>query len=241
MSEEAKKTEEQRTKYSVNVEPMAFEADAESMTLTSEELCALTNEFFKAAFADYAGCKFEASQGQPVMSLYFDHVKHAEDDAKYYACDMVGSKTSGSTVIDRTRNYDRLVKEGDRYHLTDDGKDVIQPLLLPRFANRRNLNWGDIVADFVDRSNVSYFNPMNGGNAMTKVMYIDPNAICAKLFGDKGFSYSVQIRGDLYAFRNGFGGAANYVLNILKVDNDVITKTYKKLGVGVIGVDYVRA
>ena len=238
---EQKKTEEQRTKYSVEVEPMAFEADAESMTLTSNELCALTNELFKAAFADYAGCKLEASQGQPVMSLYFSHIKHDENDENYYACDMAEGKKVGNSVIDRTRNYDRLVKEGDRYHLTDDGKDVIQPLLLPRFANRKNLNWGDIVTDFIDRSNVSYFNPMNGGQIMTKVMNVDPNAICAKLFGDKGFSYSVQIRGDLYAFRGGFGGASNYVLNILKVDNDVITKTYEKLGVGVIANDYVRA
>ena len=239
MSEEKKK--EERSKYIVEVEPIEFTADAQTMILTSNDLCALANEYFKAAFADYVGCKFELSQNTPTMSLHFSHIKHDEDSDNYYACDIATASKSGNSVIDRTRSYDNLVKNGDRYHLTDDGKDVIQPLLLYRYASRKNLNWGEVVADYIDRSQASYMNP-NAVQTLTKVSYIDPNIICAKLFGDKGFSYSVQIRGDLYAVRNNmFSGSQNYVLNILRVDNTNIADTYKKLGIGVMNSDFVRA
>lgn len=235
-----KKQAEARTPYVLEVEPLVFESDAECMTLTSTELCNLTNEYFKAAFADYAGCKFETVGGAPSITLCFSHIKHDEDSDLVYACDMTAGKVTGNNVIDRTRAYDRLVKEGDRYHLTENGKDVIKELLMPKLANDKNLNWGKITADFIDRSQATYFNP-NNAQVLTKVMSIDPNAMCAKLFGAKGFGYSVQIRGDLYAHRPGVTGSQNYVLNILRVDNKTIQKTYEKLGIGVIGSDFVRA
>lgn len=232
-----KKEEKQREKYTVEVEPMEFTADAQCMTLTSSDLCKLVNTLFKAAFADFDGSKFEMNGNIPTITLAFRHIKH-DDEAGYYACEMASGKKSGSTVIDRSRTYDRLIKEGDRYYLTDDGKDVLKELLIPRFASRPNLNWGEVVADFVDSSG-SYFN--YNKETKTKVMYVDPNALCAKIFGDKGYSYSVQVRGDLFANRPQGWMGNNYVLNILRVDNAEIQNTYAKLGIGVMSSDFIKA
>lgn len=242
MSEQKEKVvpEENRTPYVLEVEPSPFEADAEVKILTSNELCRLANQYFRAAFADYEGCFFEMSQGAPTITLAFNHAKHTEDGV--YAVDMPANNKVGNSVLERTRAYDRLVKEGDRYHITEDGKDIIKPLLAPRYFNNGNPNWGTIVTDYIDRP-TSYYVPQ-GGVQLTRIIGIDPKAICAILFGKKEggswLDYAVEVKADLSA-RNGFGVTApNYVLNITKAYNDNITKTYEKLGFGMAGSSIVR-
>lgn len=235
-----KQPEEKRTPYVLEVEPMKFEADAEVKILTSNELCRLTNEYFKAAFGDYEGCFFEMAQGAPTITLVFNHGKHEEN--KVYAVDMADTKKVGNSVIEKSRLYDRLVKEGDRYHITDDGKDIIENLLAPRYFNNGKPNWGTIVTDYVDRPS-SYYGPY-GGVQLTRIVGIDPKAICAIIYGkkedDSWLDYAVEVKADLSA-RNGFGIASpNYVLNITKAYNEHITKTYEKLGFCMAGSNIIR-
>lgn len=243
MSEQnTQNTAEERTPYSLEVEPLKFESDAEVKILTSNEFCKLTNEYFKAAFADYEGCLFEFPQGQaPTISLYFNHQKHT--DSEIYACEMAANKKIGNSVLDKSRAYDRLVKEGDRYHLTEDGKDIIKPLLAPRYFNNGNVAWQNVATDIVDRSAATYYQPQNAVQ-LTKVVGIDPKAICTKIYGNKEdgsfLDYSVEVKADL-SMRNGFGNTTpNYVLYITKAFNDHISKTYEKLGFGLAGSSIVR-
>ena len=235
-------SENQRTPYVLDAEPMDFAADAEVKILTSNEFCRLVNEYFKAGFADYEGCFFDMSNNMPSITLVFNHVKH--DENKVYAVDMVDNKKAGNTVIERSRMYDRLVREGDRYHITEDGIDIIKPLLIPRLFNNGKPNWGNIVADYVDRAPANYYMPQ-GGVQLTRIIGIDPKQICRILFGkkegDSWLDYGVDVKGNL-ATSNSFGGnfAPNYVLNITKAYNEHIKKTYEKLGFGTAGSNIVR-
>lgn len=234
---ETKQNTVERQPYVLEVEPMDFVADAEVKITTSNELCKLTNEYFRAAFADYEGCKFEMSSGYPTLTLVFNHCEHKEGNV--YACEMSSGKTVGNSVIDRSRAYDRLAKEGDRYLITEDGKDIIKPLLAPRYANNGNPQWGNIVAETSERQ---MYGP---GVQFTRVIGIDPKAICALIYGKKEdgswLDYAVEVKADLSA-RNGFGiSASNYVLYITKAYDEHIKKTYEALGFGsAVNSDIIR-
>ena len=235
---EQKVPENSRTPYVLEVEPMSFEADAEVKIITSNELCRLANEYFKVAFADYEGCFFEMSQGAPSITLVFNHAKH--EDNKVYAVDMVAGGKVGNSVLERTRAYDRLVKEGDRYHITDDGIDIIKDLLAPRYFNNGKPNWGAVVTDYVDRQAAYY----QGGVQYTRIIGIDPRSICRILIGkkegDSWLDYAGDVKAELSA-RNGFGiSSPNYVLNITKAYNEHIKKTYEELGLGTAGSNIIR-
>lgn len=232
--------EDSRAPYVLDVEPMDFNADAEVKIITSNELCRLVNQYFKAGFADYEGCIFEMSQGAPSITLVFNHGKHDED--KTYAVDMMADKKVGNSVLEKSRMYDRLVKEGDRYHITEDGMDIIKPLLLPRYFNNGKVNWGVVVTDYVDRQ-ATYYGPQNGVQ-LTRIIGIDPKAICRILYGkkqgDSYLDYAVEVKADL-STHNGFGiSSPNYVLNITKAYNEHIKKTYEKLGFGTVGSSIIR-
>lgn len=241
MSERKTEATEERKPYTLTVEPIEFAADAEVKILTSNELCKLVNEYFRAAFADFEGSLFEMSQGAPSISLFFNHPKHVE--GAVYACDTVDGKKVGNSVLDRINSYDRKVKEGDKYHVTDDGKDIIKPLLSPKYFNNGRVNWGNITFEFADRTTVNYYQPQ-AAQHMTKIIGIDPRAICAIIFGSKDadgtLDYDIDVKADLSA-RNGFVNAhPNYVLNVMKAHNNVISKSYEKLGFGAAGSSIIR-
>lgn len=241
MSETKKSTVDERTPYVLEVDPIGFEADAEVKILTSNEFCKLVNEYFKGAFADYEGCYFNMIQGNPSVTLVFNHCKHEE--GRNYAVEMAGEKKVSNSVIERSRSYDRLLREGDRYHITDDGKDIITKLLTPHYFNNGKPNWGNIVVEYTERP---MYGGMQGGIQMTKVNGIDPSAMCAIIYGKKDeegsyLDYGVEVKDNLSA-RNGnygFATAANYVLSITRAYNEHIKNTYEKLGYG-IGSGIIR-
>lgn len=239
---DAKKTTEtvERKPYSIDMKPLPFEEDFSGKIVTSVQLCKLTNQLYRAGFDDYAGCTFEVVNGVPVMSFYFNHTRTNENGT--YACERGDGKVAGNSVLDRTRNRDRQMREGDRYKISEDGKDVIEKLLHPRFFNNGKPNWGSIVSDITDRSVSNFYNP-NAAVQMTKITGIDPRRICAKLWGDEdGADYGVEVKHNL-TFNTGMGAAPqnpNYVLNITKAFSENIKKTYESLGIGTIGSSIIR-
>lgn len=238
MSEKIEKNVDERKPYTLEVEPINFTADAEVRILTSNKLCRLVNEYFKAAFADFEGSTFEMSQGAPTISLVFNHLKYSEDQIT--CCAMASTKSVSNSVIERSRTYDRLAKEGDRYHITEEGKDIIKKLLAPRYYNGGDIKWGNIVCEYVEKQMYGY-----GGVQFTKIVGIDPRLICAIIFGakdgDSTLDYAVDVKFDL-STKNGFAVASmpNYVLHITRANYDHIKKTYEDLGFGSAGSTIVR-
>lgn len=235
-NETKKQDEKKREPYTVTVDPVAFEAEFEGRHMTSIDFCKLANELFHAAFADFDGSTFDFTNGAPMLSLYFNHPKM--EDGSHYACERASGKTVGNSVIDKTRNRDLQLREGDRYHITDDGKDVIAPMLLPRFFNQGKTNWSTIVSDIVNRTATSYYQPQNVQH-LTKIIGIDPRAITATIFGGTPVDYSIEVKSDLTRGMM-MGQNPNYVLVITKTSQENLSKTYEKLGLGTIGSNIVR-
>jgi len=238
----AVETEEKRVPYTVEIdETVPFKTDAEIKILTSNELCKLANELFRAIFADYEGCYFEMSKNGPAtITAVFNHGKHEE--GRHYAVDMASSsKDAGNDVIQRARAFDRLAKEGDRYHITEDGKDIFKKFLSPRFVERNGkVNWGLIVSDYVERTNAFY----GTAQQYTKIEGIDPRQLCFAIFGKEEngerLDYAVDVRGSVSSYNTYGLVSPNYALHIVRAHEEHLKETYEKLGFGAAGSGIIR-
>ena len=210
--------------------------------MTSDELCKRASELFKATFADFEGCIFEVSQqGEPSLSLVFNHGKYDSD--AIVACELAGNKPSGSSLLDRTRRRDINNTEGDRYYLTEDGKDVIKELLLPRQFNNGKPNWKQICGDFVDRTVVNMYGTQ--APQYTKVSFISLNRLAGLLFGthiDEDLKeYEVRIGAVMpQPMMGAMQMQAKYMLQIMCASTKEVNEMYKKCGWATTGSNIVR-
>lgn len=235
------KTQQQdREPYTIELEsPIPFPKIADTAYISSMEFCKMTSEIFHDAFADYEGCKFEfTQQGEPFISLIFNHGVYDENSPIPTACSLNQGKNTGSTIIDRTRTRDRQIVNGDRYYLTDDGKDVIKKLLIPRAYNNGNPNWGNIVGEFVENTPMSMYQFGSRKPQFTKVSFIDLKRICGLAFGfrkgDDTIDYGVTVVGPINGMLNRMSSTnnSNYMLNITSVSTKEIQSLYEGLGLG---------
>jgi hypothetical protein len=232
-----------RQKYRINADgaPMKdFAPVSETEYIRSNDLCGLVSEVLHAAFADYYGCVLETVGGQePVISLFFDHADHKNDD-RPCACEMAaGQGIDSNNVIGRSRQRDSLMRDGDRYVLTEDGKDVISELLIRRLVpNNGSINWKNIVGEYYDQTTQNmYFGRQ--APQYTKVSGIDIKKICAMIYGSKdekdSYDYAFQILGAIN-FNNvyqmpGNPQIANYTIAITRAHAKEINDIYSKLGI----------
>lgn len=234
-----------RVPFEITVdEPLDFEAIAVTKFITSTELAKAASELFKGVFADVEGCIFEAGNGgEPTLSIIFNHGDYSGSNLPV-GCERIGGKQTGSNILDKTRNRDRQLKEGDRYYLTEDGKDAVISLLSPRYYNNGNPNWKIICTEWTERSATNYYTNVQNPQ-YTKVNFIDLRKICGLLYGtkidDDHVDYDVKIASVMNP--GGYPGMTNnsvYMLNITRASSKEVEKTYTKLGFGAIGSSIVR-
>lgn len=235
-----------REKFVIKVEEHEdFEPIAKTKFISSDKLCKLAAELFRGVFADFEGCVFEVApnNGQFMLSLIFNHGEYDKDAV--VACERVGGKSSGSSIIDRTRARDVQLAEGDRYTLTEDGKDAIKSLLIPRMYNQGNPNWKQIVSEWVDRTPVNIYQAQVQPH-YTKVSFIDLDRLVSLIYGaeENGdtLDYRVTIAG---ATMNpaAFGGMQierRYMLSITCASAKEVNKVYAECGFGTMGTSIVR-
>lgn len=244
MSDQTKETNGEREKFRIKIDQHApFDGVADLAYVTTNEFLAMTSDVFRDVFADYEGCILETGQnGEPVVSLLFNHGKYGEKDA--VCVERAGGKATGSSIIDRTRNRDRQLTEGDRYIITEDGKDAIMPLLTAKCYNNGNPNWKVIVGEFQDRNVYNYYQPTQLPQ-YTKIYGISLNRLCGLLFGEKDgdefVEYSVNIATSIMPkMTANMSMNPSYLLAVTKVSQKEIKKIYEKLGFGNIGTQIVR-
>lgn len=231
-------TKKERKPFVINVdEPVAFNAIAETKFITSNDLCQMVSELFRNIFADFEGCIFEYDNNfGPSLALVFNHGKYDED--AILACERASGKTVGSTVIDRTRTRDYFTREGDRYQLTEDGRDAVKSLLINRMYNNGSPNFKSIVSEYVDRNAANMWNQGNLPQ-YTKVSYIDIRKVCCLIFGDKDdnnvpVDYEILVRSSMNqnSMYGGIPAYQNYMLNIIRASLAETQKIYEKIGLG---------
>lgn len=243
----ASEQNQSRKKFKIEIQDHeTFPGIARTAYVASNEFCKMVSELFKNVFADFEGCIFEVTQaGDPYISLLFNHGQYPEDAV--VACTRNGGNASGSNVLDRVRTRDRQLIEGDRYHLTDDAKDALTPLLTARMFKNGNPEWKQITSEWQDRTAINFYN-VGAIPQYTKVSFIDLNRLCAMIYGLKdengdNVEYSVTIAAPLsvMGYQNGaMQSNMNFMLNITSACQEELSKVYEKLGFGGFGARIIK-
>lgn len=246
MSENQSNPKKDRETFKINIEDHEpFNPIAASKYITSSDFCKLTSTLFHSVFNDFEGCRFIAGQNvQPTIDFIFNHGSY-DKGAILGVQRYENGDNSSSDVLSKLRNRDNMLKNGDRYYLTDDGKDVIKPLLTRERFNNGNPNWKGIVSEWQDRGPVSSYY-YSQAPVYTKVSYIDLKRLCQLIFGGKDgddvLDYDVSIKGVMNPAGQQLAipGNTNYVLVITRASSNEVQKTYQRLGFGLVGSNIIR-
>ena len=241
-----------REEYKINItEHEPFNATEECKFIPSDKLCKLVSSMFRGAFADWEGCFFDIFQYNnrgpiiPSISLIFNHGRY---DGRVTACELSTGKSTGNAVIDSVRNRDNRNKNGDRYYLTEDGKDVVSKLLIRNNATVKNgkIDWRYIVSEWTDPNQNSFYGAMPQ-KQFTKVSFIDIGALCGKIYGEKNedgdpYEYYINVA-TAPAVQSPYQispAQMKYVLNIKRTTNKAVAKAAEDAGLGISGSFIIR-
>lgn len=235
MSKSNNQQENTRTPFKIELEEhLPFNYIATTKYISSNELAKAASDLFHGVFADYEGCTFDVPVNQPnvapYFSLFFNHGEY--DENAITACELAnGAKSGKSDVLSRVRYRDAQLQNGDRYYLTEDGKDVVKTLLTRQMFNNNNPNWARIVSEYTEGRQGLY-----GYNSpqYTKASFIDPDRLCALLYGEKEGDDTVEYHVSIFGPMASYQGqqTTNYMLAITKVSVKEIEAAYNKLGLG---------
>lgn len=194
-------TEEPKVKEKVDIsipddKKLDFSALYDCKIMESVALCGLVSTMFHAAYSDFEGCDFQVpmlNQNQPnpnlipTINLYFNHREQTPGAGQYRGVTKVIDDRTKNDVLRQIRVHDRKIQEGDRYYLTEEGKDGITPYLVDIAAIKKNngeYNWAKIVSLVSDPASPMMGIP-NVPAQYTQVRFIDPVKILKAVFGDK--------------------------------------------------------
>lgn len=246
MSEQQKR-DEKRTPYRIEVEPEKFPAVDEGAVISSTEFCDKFSQIMRETFCNYKGSTFEVGNNGAELIMYFTHVDElpVSNDGRvlHLGTERDGATKVGQSVLDKTRFRDNLMMNGDCFRLTEDGKDVVLPLLAGRYYNGGKPNWKQLTSEYVKRDPYGVSMP----SYYTKVRGIDPVKAAALIWGRKDDSGKYVDYGitrisnmsmqHMYGTNNIPGN--NYMIHFVKIHKDQLTNTYRSLGFGVIDSDII--
>jgi len=249
MEEQANVTEQKREKYCINKDgaPLVnFASIANTAYIHSNQFANIVAATFRQTFADFEGCLFETAQdGRPFMSFFFNHAKNENSDLPC-ACELANAAaTKGNDVISRMRQRDSLMKEGDRYFLTQDGIDIFSELVPDFYRNRNNkIDWKKYVSESNDPTLVpNQWDRSSWGRPraqFTQVTFVDVNLLAKLVYGSYNketkeiYDYEVTIRACLDAPMNPYqqyNRNHNFMLEIKQVPVHALQEVYKSIGI----------
>jgi hypothetical protein len=121
-------TENVQSNLEINVDQhLKFGAISDMAYMSSVEFCELVSKAFKRIFVDFEGCRLVPipSTNQLQMQFYFNHKELPVTEGMYRACTKDGKTEAANSTLAAIRRRDHLLNVGDRYFLTDDGKECI--------------------------------------------------------------------------------------------------------------------
>ena len=202
----------EQVKFEINVkEHPEFEYICKRSLMTSVELCSLISDLFKEVYADFEGTTFEMipNTNNFMVCLHFNH-KNTDGSPLATACtkEIDDGKTKNETLR-RIRIYDARIKEGEKYYLTEEGKQGIAKFLQDNRALYKDKNnsprWDKIVGEVADPASVNMYGAVS--MQYTKVSYIDPTKVIEEIYGstDKDgnrLCYNISIIGSVPTMNN---------------------------------------
>lgn len=161
-----------------------FDNIMDAKYLSATEFCKMISTVFRTAYADYDGCTTEIDQqGNLTVALYFTHAEpklDPGDDRKIAVTrNLPDDNPVKNETVSLVRRRDNLLKYGDRYYLTDDGKSGLADFVVNRqIRPDGSINWNNLVADVKINSNVGM-----GDVVDTKVSMLDPVKLATLIYG----------------------------------------------------------
>ena len=242
-NEENKK--EKREKFVIEIDhPHPFNGNAATKLVTSDRLTKMIAQVFRDVFEDFEGCIFEVTNSaRPTISLIFNHGQYDKD--AIVACTRASSSATGNKVVDSIRYRDSYNRNGDRYILTDDGKDAIMNLLAPEHYRNGNPNWKILVSEYVERTMMNQYNQFGTAVQYTKVSGLSLDRLCGLLYGSKEdgdrYEYQTFVGAPLnVGYANNMPYSSRYAIWITRVSSKEMNKTFEELGVTNYGSNIVR-
>ena len=233
--------------FKINIEEYEkFDSLVETSFITSTEFCKTVSELFRAVFPDCIGSSLDVVPGSNVhtISLFFDHLDHG-DQIVAVTKDTDDQKTK-NVVLRSTRSYYTRLREGDKYHLTDEGKSALVDFLMdPQMARsiysaNYEVKWDKIVSDVADPQA-----GMMNGRQLTKVSFIDVDKLAAAIYGETNANgdkvvYRVRNLGSLPVYVGGYS-SSGYSLAVDRVVESNVQKMCNAYNIGVNnGLNIIR-
>lgn len=225
------------------IEHESFEHIIDSKFIPSSELCGIVSDLLRSIYGDFEGCTFDLipnrqMQGQfiPTFTLYFNHKDPATSTLPFACSKEIKEANVKNDTLRRTRIFDDKINHGDRYYLTQNGIDGLEPFIMNAFRKSDGtVNWGNVVADVADPMS----SPFAGGVQLqyTKVEFIDPARMVEAIYGkvdknDIKWVYDVRLLKSMPTMSfNGQQPVTNYMLAIERVCEPEVMALCNKLGI----------
>lgn len=230
----AQTAEENREPYTIEVEPQNFELRALGLTdnMKASELCDIVNGIFRPAFEDYEGSKFivDPQYGNCYIELWFNHrIQEDENTITGFSQNADSGKFKNRT-LQRVMTQDRLYREGNSFHITQEGKDAISKFILPRFKNKNGkVNWEVLCRDSAQPTNNF---GTNYREVLSCISGISPVEILKAQYGvqnSKGSNVQYEVR-VLNSIPTVIGATPDFLLSIIQVDETQLDRALRNAG-----------
>jgi len=251
--------EKKEVKFDISIKPLNFGGICSDKYIRSDKLAKIVSDIFKHTFADSYGATFDLIPGTNrfMISVYFDHDIHDGSNLPCALTKVADNEKTKNDIINSIRQLQRRNTEGDKYHLTEEGKAGIKKFLFDQRNvskiykssgyNKVDINWKEVTAEVYD--------PIYGSNfpkQLTKVSWIDCDKIASLIWGDKEnpesedpndiLEYAVSA---IKSYPNVYAGVSSntdYLLQIKRVSRKNLIDLCESFGLGGIqhGLNIIR-
>ena len=218
---------------------LKFNSIADICYMSSVEFCELVSAAFKQIFSDWDGCKMvpvpNSNQGQLQMQFFFNHREGDAPEGMYKACSRDTNVQAKSDTLAAIRRRDYYMSNGDRFHLTEDGKSALAKFFFDGatvFNRDGSIKENSVTSEVHDGA--GDFMSTSIPQQLTMVSFIDPIKVATFLFGSKddngdGWVYNITPKRSM---NTGYYGTnnANYVLSIERISVEQTKKLAASYG-----------
>lgn len=240
-SKKATQADQQEEKFEIKVtEKEPFSEDFRGMAMTSVDFCKLVSSLFRTVYEDFEGCQFVVNpQGVASLNLFFNQIDASQKrDSGVYATDReipTDKKKGGSGFIGKRRQMDSQRQWGDRFYLTEEGKEGIKKFLYPNYvSNNGNVDWGRICAPVAADTRGAMWT-YSQPKQMTRVEGISPLTLVNEIYGTEEDGSVIENQFNVVkslntTFGNGLVNSGNFMIEIKRYNCTRVEEIAQKTG-----------
>ena len=249
-------TEEKKISYDISIDPLAFGGICTDKYIKGTAFSKIITEIFKKSYADCYGATFDMIQGTNkfMISLYFDHDIHEGSNLPCGVSKVADEERTENATLNSIRRFQRRNTEGDRYHLTAQGKEGIKKFLMDQRLvgkiyksagyNKVTPNWKEICVEVADPSYGNF------PKQLTKVSYLDCEKLASMIWGSKEvenstdpddvIEYGIRVVNSFPTY-GGYNSIPEYLLEVKRISRKHITELCQSFGIGIQhGLNIIR-